>query len=260
MKGGLRMNHIFKTTSAEAPLVSIVTVVLNGSAHLEQTIRSVLEQSYSPIEYIIVDGGSTDGTLDIIRKYESKIDYWQSEPDKGIYDAMNKGIALATGEIIGIINADDYYTPDAVQQVMDKRKSGNADLFYGDMLVLTGDTQSLMKPDITKMDEKPSIFHPSCFVSKKVYDAAGTFDTRYKISADYDFLLRCLKQKYRFSYVSHPLTVFRPGGMSASCASNIEGYHIMKVHHTGFHRQVIGRAIRCYVKTFLKKVIHLGKR
>jgi hypothetical protein len=117
----------------------------------------------------------------------------------------------------------------------------------------------VMKPDITRMNEMPSVFHPTCFVKRSVYEQAGAFDTRYKISADYDFLLRCLRKGYSFHYIPAALTAFRPGGMSASCASNIEGYHIMKAHHTGYHRSVVWRAVKCYVKTFVKKIIHLGK-
>jgi hypothetical protein len=109
------------------------------------------------------------------------------------------------------------------------------------------------------MNEMPAIFHPTCFVRKSVYDKAGMFDTKYKISADYDFLLRCLKQNFSFHYIPEVFTCFRLGGMSTSCASNIEGYKIMKVHQTGHHQKIIFRGIKCYVKTFIKKVINLGR-
>jgi glycosyltransferase involved in cell wall biosynthesis len=99
--GGLRTKGLFKATSPAKPLITVITVVLNGERHLEQAIQSVIKQDYPHIEYVIIDGGSTDGTLDIIRKYEARIDYWVSEPDNGIYDAMNKGIALARGELSG---------------------------------------------------------------------------------------------------------------------------------------------------------------
>ena len=119
-EGGLRTKGYFKRSYDEAsalsdnsplPLVTIITVVFNGEKYLQQTIQSVINQTYDNVEYVVIDGGSTDGTVDIIRKYEDKIDYWVSEPDQGIYDAMNKGIQLAGGEIVGLINSDDCYHP-----------------------------------------------------------------------------------------------------------------------------------------------------
>ncbi|HBH60782.1 MAG TPA: glycosyltransferase, partial [Nitrospiraceae bacterium] len=110
MEGGLRVNGEFhKKSYQEKPLISVITITLNTAHTLDTAIQSVLNQTYDNIEYIIIDGGSTDDTLKIIRKYEARIDYWVSEPDRGIYDAMNKGIVLATGELIGMLNAGDYY-------------------------------------------------------------------------------------------------------------------------------------------------------
>ncbi len=265
MTGGLHKKGLEKTTIAGQPLVSIITVVLNGEKHIEQTIKSVLVQSYSNIEYLIIDGGSVDGTLSIIKKYEDKIDYWQSEKDKGIYFAMNQGISLAKGEIIGILNADDFYLENAVTNIIETHHKYNADIYYGDMLLVKDNSavssENKMKPDISKMNEKPSVFHPTCFVKKSVYDKIGLFDTQFKISSDYEFLLRCIRKNFKFQYVPHSITGFRAGGMSTSCASNIEGYKIMKMHKTGYHKAVIFRGIKCYVKTFLKKIIHLkGKK
>lgn len=259
MKGGLREKNIKKTGTLEEPLISIITVVLNGAKHLEETIASVRNQTYGNIEYIIIDGGSTDGTLEIIRKNEDSIDYWESAPDDGIYFAMNKGIVLANGELIGILNADDYYLPDTVKRVVEANDEPRGHIYYGDMRTLLPNGQYAdLKPDLSRMDEKPSVFHPTCFVAKTVYTQAGMFDTRYKISADYEFLLRCIRRKMSFHYIPQALTVFRTGGMSASCYSNVEGYHIMKQHKTGYHNQVIWRGIKCYVKAFLKKIINLG--
>ncbi len=256
MQGGLRTIGVEKKSEMNFPLVTIITVVLNGEKYLEQTFNSVFNQSYSNIEYIVIDGGSKDNTIDIIEKYTTQIDFWQSEPDKGLYFAMNKGIGLAKGELIGILNADDYYTEDAVKLVVEAYLKTNADVFHGDMLLLTGNESVKMKPDFNKMMQQPSVFHPTCFVKKVVYDKICSFDTKYKISADYDFLLRCIKHNYIFDYIPELLCHFRPGGMSASCASNIEGYKIMKLHQTGYHKQVIWRTIKCYLKTFVKKFIN----
>jgi glycosyltransferase involved in cell wall biosynthesis len=245
---------------SDNPLISIITVVYNGAKHIEQTIFSVLNQSYNNIEYILIDGGSTDGTVDIIKRYESKIAHWESEKDNGIYFAMNKGISLAKGDLIGILNADDFYLPDTLAKVVETNKLYRADIYHGDMQYISESNNMLFiaKPDITKMNEMPAISHPTCFVRKSVYEKVGVFDTQYKISADYDFLLRCIRQNSSFYYIPAVLTCFRVGGMSSSCASNIEGYKIMKIHQTGHHRAVIIRGIKCYVKTFFKKIINLN--
>jgi glycosyltransferase involved in cell wall biosynthesis len=258
LKGGI---GLYKKSEADLPLVSIITVVYNGDKYIEQTINSVLNRSYKNIEYIIIDGGSTDNTIEIIKRYEDKIDYWQSEKDDGIYFAMNKGISLAKGELIGILNADDYYLSGTITKVVKTHKTNYADIYYGDIQYVSESGELLLPatPDISKMNEMPAIFHPTCFVRKSVYDKAGMFDTKYKISADYDFLLRCLKQNFSFHYIPEVFTCFRLGGMSTSCASNIEGYKIMKVHQTGHHQKIIFRGIKCYVKTFIKKVINLGR-
>lgn len=256
MQGGLRSIGVEKKSEMNFPLVTIITVVLNGEKFVEQTFKSVFNQSYSNIEYIVIDGGSKDNTIEIIEKYTNQIDFWQSESDKGLYFAMNKGIGLAKGELIGILNADDYYTEDAVKLVVEAYLKTNADVFHGDMLLLTDNESVKMKPDFNKMMQQPSVFHPTCFVKKVVYDKIGSFDTKYKISADYDFLLRCIKHKFIFNYIPEVLCHFRPGGMSASCASNLEGYKIMKFHQTGYHKQVIWRTIKCYLKTFVKKFIN----
>lgn len=258
MIGGLRIQQLPKTERNGNPLVSIITVVLNGEQHLEQTILSVLNQTYNNIQYIIIDGGSTDRSIDIIKTYESKIDYWKSEKDNGIYDAMNKGLAMATGSIIGIINSDDYYLLDSIETIVECDKKANVDIYYGNMEI-SGAESLTLKPNIENMYKMPSIFHPTCFIKKTVYDNIGSFNSTYKISGDYDFLLRCLKKQMIFYYVPKTLTVFRPGGLSSSCYSNIEGYKIMKEHQTGFHKQVIRRAIICYLKTYIKKIIHLGR-
>jgi glycosyltransferase involved in cell wall biosynthesis len=259
MEGGIRTSDNCKQSEPNRPLVSVITVVLNGEKYLEQTIKSVLSQTYNNIEYIIIDGQSTDKTLDIIKKHESNIDYWLSEKDGGIYDAMNKGINLAKGEIIGILNADDFYSPDAILNVTNTFLKTDADVLHGDIILLNNDIQTRMQPEIHKMMQQPSVFHPTCFVKKQVYLKIGAFNTSYKISADYDFLLRSLKSNFKFEYIPHVLTYFRPGGMSASCASNLEGYKIMKFHQTGYHTAVIWRTIKCYIKTFIKKVINLEK-
>jgi glycosyltransferase involved in cell wall biosynthesis len=255
----LHESKIHMSSNSNKPLVSIITVTLNAEKYLDQTIKSVLNQSYKNLEYIIIDGASKDNTINIIKKFESQITTWISEKDNGLYYAMNKGISLAKGEIIGIVNADDFYSNDTVELVVEAYLKNNADIFHGDLSIITNNASIKMTPDIKKMKQQSSIFHPTCFVKKTVYEKIGNFNTIYKISADYDFLLRCLNQNLAFTYIPKVLSNFRPGGMSASCATNIEGYKIMKTHNTGYQNRVIVRGIICYLKTFLKKFINLKK-
>ena len=166
MEGGIRTSDNCKQSEPNRPLVSVITVVLNGEKYLEQTIKSVLSQTYNNIEYIIIDGQSKDKTLDIIKKHETKIDYWLSEKDGGIYYAMNKGIANANGDIIGILNADDFYSQDTILNVVNTFLNTDADVFHGDIIFLNDKQETRMQPDIHKMMQQPSVFHPTCFVKK----------------------------------------------------------------------------------------------
>lgn len=201
----------------EFPLVSIITVVFNGEEFLEDTVMSVLNQSYQNIEYIIIDGGSTDGTLDIIKKYEDKLAYWISEPDNGIYDAMNKGILRATGALVGIINADDYYLPGVVQLVVNKMKCSVADIFYGRLNVIHRSSSEILKTLGAKKDWKlyfkMSIPHPSTFVRRKIYEKY-LYPTKYYIAGDYFFILKTKLNKNKFEYINSLLVHMRDGGVS----------------------------------------------
>ena len=197
--------------------VSIITVVYNASNTIEQTIKSVLNQTYPNIEYIIIDGGSTDGTVEIIRRYLDKIDIFISEKDDGLYDAMNKGIKLASGEIIGILNSDDTYTENAVSRVVDSFKNQPKDVLYGNAMFVD-DTSEIGLYDCSDIEQlwyKMVIPHPATFVRKEVYDKYGVFDTQYPISADYDLMLRLYCEGVRFGHIDEILTYFRMGGLSA---------------------------------------------
>lgn len=180
------------------PLVSIVTVVWNRVSTLERTIQSVLKQLYQPIEYIMVDGGSTDGTLDVICSYDSEIDYWISEPDAGISDALNKGIALTRGNIIGVIHSDDWYVETAVQASIEALlQEPELDFTFGDCLYYDNDQNKplfLLKADPLYARSigyrMPVINHATVFVRRKVYNDYGLFSLRYRFAMDYDLLLR----------------------------------------------------------------------
>lgn len=210
-----------KKSTTERPLVSVITVVLNGEKHLEQTILSVINQSYENIEYIIIDGGSTDRTLDIIKKYEDRIDYWVSEPDKGISDAFNKGIKASKGDVIGIINAGDGYTEKAVSLAMNTLlENPGFDFVYGDLIYTDekGNPQFLVKGDRNYQKKihymMPSLIHPTVFLKRVAYKSCGLYDESYKLAMDYEFFLRITRCRKKGMYVENTFALMTFGGIS----------------------------------------------
>lgn len=198
--------------------VSIITVVYNNVQTMEQTIQSVLNQTYPNIEYIIVDGGSTDGTVEIIRRYLDRIAIFISEKDEGLYDAMNKGIGLASGEIIGILNSDDIYDVNTVSCVVENFRSQRVDVLYGNIMMMDDKISTNMYAcsDIEELWYRMAIPHQATFVKKEIYVKYGTFDTQYQIAADYDLMLRLYSKGVKFWHVNKVLTYYRPGGVSFS--------------------------------------------
>ena len=227
-EGGLRTKGYFKKSYEDKPLVSIITVVYNGEKYLEQTIQSVINQTYDNVEYIIIDGGSTDGTVDIIKKYEEQIDYWVSEKDAGIYDAMNKGISLCLGELVGLINADDYYELYTVENVGEVYISKKPNMIYGDMGILNEKQKEIIRAH--SLGIKYGIFsynckwiwikmlfgHPTSFVSRETYKRWGLYDTNFKIAADYEFFLRIFTKNIKAIYVHQLFAWFRLEGISST--------------------------------------------
>jgi glycosyltransferase involved in cell wall biosynthesis len=203
------------------PLVSIITVVFNGEKYLEQAIQSVINQSYKNIEYIIIDGGSTDGTIEIIKRYESNIAYWISESDRGLYDAMNKGIALANGEIIGILNSDDLYFQDTVLEVVKEyQKVQHPSVIYGNMLKFNDEQGKVSwhRGDLTAHAFKTArifINHPTCFVERSLYEKFGGFKPEYEVGADRELMMRLHNQGVTFINTNKTLAKFRLGGTTS---------------------------------------------
>lgn len=200
--------------------VSIITVCYNSEKTIRRTIESVLAQGYRDIEYILVDGLSSDHTVDIIREYEEKFEgrlRWISEKDHGIYDAMNKGISMAQGDLIGILNSDDYYESDAVQCMVDAMTEDKYQILYGYVRNCKDDVEYSVDRWSHFFLEERMIAHPSCFVTKTVYDDFGGFDLQYISVADYDFMLRMQQHsEIVFVPVDHIITNFALGGMSSS--------------------------------------------
>lgn len=195
------------------PLITIITVVYNGVKDMEQTMLSVLNQTYPEIEYIVIDGGSTDGTVDIIKKYEQRLAYWVSEPDKGIYYAMNKGILKATGEWIHFRNCGDYFS-DA--DVLENFFSGSVDdqvmILHGDCRLVKGKEYCEMPPPLLKRSYKKGmpVFHPSTFV-RASFHRQYPFNTLYRSSADYEFIYKALERKVKVEYRPCLVAVYNAG-------------------------------------------------
>jgi len=228
ISGGLRTKGIKKQSKKNMPLITVVTAVRNGEKTLEETILSVINQTYANVEYIVIDGASADGTLDIIRKYEDKIDYWMSEPDKGIYDAMNKGIALSCGDYIALLNSDDWYELNACELIVNKINEVNADVYYAMMRVLNEKKEVLFIYGYTdRVLYRYMIAHPTCFIKKEIYKLYQ-YDTKYKSSADYDFIIRLKKNNSNFVFIEHIIANFRSGGISYSISAQIETSKILR--------------------------------
>ncbi len=200
----------------EKPLVSVVTVVYNGANTLEQTILSVVDQTYKEIEYIVIDGGSTDGTIDLIKKYSRKIKYWISEEDEGIYDAMNKGIQKCTGTLIGIINSDDWYEPDAIQNVvksfLDNEKKPA--IYYGFLRILKNDIEYSIRRFHHNFYYEHMIQHPTWFVSRSLYEEYGSYNKNFRIAGDFELLQRFAQRSVDFIPIDRIISNFRLGGAS----------------------------------------------
>lgn len=210
--------------------VSIITVSLNSANTIEDCIKSVVNQSYKNIEYIIIDGDSTDGTLDIIKKYANKISFWISKKDHGVFDAMNKGINLATGEIVGIINSDDIYFDDfVIENIVEFITKKNVDTCYGNLIYVDRKNTNRIirfwksgKYNKTKFKRGWMPPHPTFFVKNQIYKRYGSFNLKFPIVADYEIMIRFLyKHNISTVYIPKVLVKMRTGGQSKPSIINI---------------------------------------
>lgn len=203
----------------KAPKISVITICYNSENHIEETILSVITQSYENKEYIIIDGGSTDSTLSIIEKYHDRIDYFISEPDKGISDAFNKGIKVASGDVIGIINSDDKLVEDALRIVANNYED-DVDLYRGVLKMWNDETGYVYNQYPTmnwaKLPIKMAVAHPSTFITKRAYNQYGGYNVGLKYSMDLDLLLRFERNQIVKKCIDYPLAYFRLGGVSQS--------------------------------------------
>ena len=227
-------------------VISIITATYNSAKTLHDTFRSVLLQNYTNYEYIVIDGGSKDGTVDIIRAYEPLFDgrmKWISEPDKGIYDAMNKGIRKATGDVVGLLNSDDFYTSnDILARVASAFNNDGIDAVYGHIHLVN---DSHFKKCVRYYSSKPfhrwwmrfgfMPAHPSFYCKRSVYEKYGAFDLTYKVAADFECLLRLIFiHRIKTKYLPLDFVTMRTGGASTSGMESHK--RIMHDHQLAFKK------------------------
>ena len=239
--------------------ISVITATFNSGKTVRDTIESVLRQTYKDIEYIIVDGQSKDDTLEIVRSYESQFGErirYVSEPDKGIYDAMNKGIAMATGDVVGILNSDDFYTSNNVlEQVAKTLSDTNIDAVYGDVHYVNDDhldkcvryyTSRPFHRSWMRFGFMPA--HPSFYCRRSVYERYGTFDLSYKVAADFENLLRLIfVHRIRTRYIAKDFVTMRTGGASSSglrSHKQIMQDHLKALRQNGVYSSLLLLALR----------------
>ena len=225
--------------------ISIITITFNSAKTLQRALDSVQSQSYGNIEHVIVDGASTDGTRAMIETYAAKNPNvrWISEKDDGIYNAINKGIRMATGDIIGFLHSDDIFnSSDSIEQIAAVFETGNVDVVYGDLQycragkVVRKWNSNSFNPRSLKYGWMPP--HPTVYVRREVYEQVGPYDEWFRISADYDMMLRIFKSNYTTHYIPSILVSMETGGASnkdtrARLSKTQEDYLVLKKNHVG---------------------------
>ncbi len=210
------------------PKISIITVCYNSAKTIEDTLKSVANQTYNNIEYIVVDGLSKDNTLEIVSKYKNSISKIVSEKDNGLYDAINKGIKMSTGDVVGIINSDDVLADDhSIEKIARTFKENDCEATYAD-LIYTDESLSKIVRNWKSRHYKPGLFlsgwmpaHPTFYAQKSLFEKYGYYDTSFKISADYELMLRFMhKHKIKVRYIEQVLVKMRTGGVSNSSIQN----------------------------------------
>ena len=239
--------------------ITVITVCYNSVKTIERTIKSVLSQNYGELEYIIVDGGSTDGTLEILRKYQTDLSVCISEPDNGLYDAMNKGLERASGEVFAFLNSDDYYVENVLNCVNEYFKADDIDMVSGNMYICT---EGIIEKAVYDKSSKENLFfgvvypHPALFARRKLYMKYGGFDTSYKIAADSDWVMKVCLGGAKVLCVGDYFTYFSDGGISSrkKYLAWEEEYHMaLKYTRLDEYAYMEGR-VHDFYKPRLKKI------
>jgi len=259
IEGGIRKK--IKTKENKKNLVSIITVVKNNKLHLEETIKSILNQKNKNFEYIIIDGNSNDGTLDIIRKYEDKIDYWVSDIDYGIYDAFNKGLKYAKGEYIGFVNSDDLLTKNALE-ILEKyiKKNPNIDFIFGSVKKHWGVLHGYKPWKIHLAWSFYSSHSTGFYIKKKAADKVGKYNLKYKYSADYDYFYRMIvehKLKGIGTKKNELFGIFRRGGFSSKIEFIDHFFETIEIRIDNNQNKYL--VLLIFILKFLKNLNKIGK-
>lgn len=237
-------------SSTERPVISIITACFNSEKYIEQTIQSVISQTYPNIEYIIIDGGSNDKTLDIIKKYNDKITKWLSEPDNGVYDAMNKGILISTGEIIQFLNSGDcLQSKDTIEKVAEAFSDKSILGVYGNVEIFNDSRKKTLIRGC-KVTYKSLLYrricHQALFVRRFLFNEIGLFSTTFKYSSDHEFIVKSIKRyPGNFLYLNMILAKYRQGGMSCKMMerTKIEDLKIISANYNWI--QLLFGAVIC---------------
>jgi glycosyltransferase involved in cell wall biosynthesis len=228
-----------------SPLISIITVVLNGEDVLEETILSVIKQTYQNIQYIVVDGNSKDNTVNIIKKFNRSIDQWISKDDHGIYDAMNTGASMAKGDLIGFLNAGDTLFPETIYDLALGFQEKNFDYSFGSIVVEDkfGRKLGINEPvdDINQNNffimPMPSP-HMGVYMKKNLFHKLNGYDLKFSLSADYDLLLRSINLSKKVWFFKSPVGTFKVGGVSGSFKTHLENYMVHRKHSVAFFKRL----------------------
>ena len=245
--------------------ISIITITFNSAKTLPRALESVQKQTYPDIEHVIVDGASTDGTRALIEAYADRYPNvrWISEPDEGIYNALNKGIRMATGDVIGFLHSDDvFYSPDSIGHIASAFLSAETDVVYSDLQYCSGGKvvrhwrSNAFRPSSLKFGWMPP--HPTVYVRREVYEQVGPYDEWFRISADFDMMLRIFKAGYKSNYIPEVLVSMETGGASnkdrkARLSKTQEDYLVLKKNHVGAGLLTVACKQLRKVRQFLRK-------
>jgi glycosyltransferase involved in cell wall biosynthesis len=227
--------------------ISVITAVYNNAATIAAALESTLSQNHSNVELIVIDGGSTDGTLDVVACYRDRISVFVSEPDRGIYDALNKGLRMATGDVVGFLHSDDLFADaECLSRVADAMSEASVDACYADLNYVRKDA-----PDVIVRAWKSGEFtpnkvrrgwmppHPTLYVRRPIYERLGLFETSYRIAADYDWMIRFMGRNVNMLYIPHVQVLMRVGGASNRSLKNIirksrEDFRALRSNGFGF--------------------------
>jgi glycosyltransferase involved in cell wall biosynthesis len=256
-----KINNNIPTDEYIDPLISVITVVFNGEKHLGNTIKSIIPNKNSSVEYIVIDGGSSDNTVKIAEKYNTFIDYFISEPDDGIYDAMNKGASIAKGKYISFLNASDEYFKDTLRIISNKIENHDYDYLVAPVIIASSEGKQIkisypIKNFIYNFGSymKMPAPHLSVFMKKEFFFELDGYDLSFSLSSDYDLLLRASAISNNVCYIDNLVGIFSLGGISGSHKTNVDNFRVLQKHGLLFYKNIF-IFIYFSITLFLRKIL-----